>query len=78
MEASTLPVTKPDCAVEGFPSLLPFLCFFVAFKLKKWKIQVLGAQSKDWGRAAFTAKASAVLLLSAMLNMFTFFVVNPI
>lgn len=41
MEASTLPVTKPDCPVEGFPSLLVCLCFcvfFVAFKLKKWKI----------------------------------------
>lgn len=28
------------------------------------KIQVLGAQSKDWGRAAFAAKASAVAPIS--------------
>lgn len=41
MEASTLPVTKPDCPVEGFPSLLVRLCFCVfllRLNLKKRKI----------------------------------------
>ena len=84
MEASTLPVTisgsvlghqqEPNCPVGGYPSLL---VFFVAVR-KRFKIQVFGAQSKDWGRAAFAAKASAVVLLSAMLNIFIFLVVNPI